>query len=352
MRDRLRLPRLGRQRGIAAMLIALFVFIGGALPALAAGPVQDDANMLSASARTSAESKSAQIQRDTGKTITVKSVPNLGGKDISATADQFFQQQKLNGVLLYLARDDKKFKITIGTDTRQAISTTEEGAIRDQMTQRFAANDFDGGVLNAMDRIGADLRAAAPARTGQTQTAPAAKKSSSGFPVILIVLLVLLAVGAVVFLLMRRNRGGGVSGGSSGGYGQNYGPQQGGYPPQGGYGPGYGPGYGQQGGGGPGIGGSIIGGAAAGIGGAIVGNAIYDHFRDDNNNNNNNNNNDNSNRDNSAVGDYGASGNDQGNVSDSGQDVGSWGGGDSSVGDWGGGGDSGGDSGGGDPGSN
>ncbi len=330
------------------MLIALVLLVGGSLPTLAAGAVQDDANMLSATARTSAESKSAQIQRDTGKTITVKSVPNLGGKDIGATADQFFQQQKLNGVLLYLARDDKKFKITIGTETRQAISTTEEGAIRDQMTQRFAANDFDGGVLNAMDRIGTDLRAAAPARTGQTQTAPVAKKSSSGFPVILVVLLVVLAVGAIVFMLMRRNRGGGVSGGSPGGYGQN---APGGYPPQGGYGPGYGPGYGQQGGGGPGIGGSIIGGAAGGIGGAIVGNAIYDHFRDRNDNNNNNNND--NNRDNSSTGDYGASGNDQGNVSDSGQDVGSWGGGDSSTGDWGGGGDSGGDSGGGgDPGSN
>ncbi len=340
MRTLLRSPRIGQRQGIAAMLIALFVFVGGALPALAAGPVQDDANMLSATARTSAESKSAQIQRDTGKTITVKSVPNLGGKDINTTADQFFQQQKLNGVLLYLARDDKKFKITIGTDTRQAISTTEEGAIRDQMTQRFAANDFDGGVLNAMDRIGTDLRAAAPARTGQTQTAPATTKSSSGFPVILVVLLVLLAVGVIVFLLMRRNRGGGVSGGSSGGYGQN---APGGYPPQGGYGPG----YGQQGGGGPGIGGSIIGGAAGGIGGAIVGNAIYDHFRDRDDNNNNNNNNRDNNRDNSSVGDYGASGDDQGNVSDSGQDVGSWGGGDSSVGDWGGGG---GDSGGGDPG--
>ncbi len=336
MRDLLRslLPRIGRQRGIAAALIALVVLVGGALPALAAGPVQDDANMLSATARTSAESKSAQIQRDTGKTITVKSVPNLGGKDISTNADQFFQQQKLNGVLLYLARDDKKFKITIGTDTRQAISTSEEGAIRDQMTQRFAANDFDGGVLSAMDRIGTDLRAAAPARTGQTQAAPAAKKSSSGVPVILIVLLVLLAVGAVIFLLMRRNRGGGTSGGA------NYG-QQGGYPQQGGYGPGYGPGYGQQGGGGPGIGGSIIGGAAAGIGGAIVGNAIYDHFRDRDDNSNRDN------TDNSSVGDYGPSGDDQGNVSDSGQDVGSWGGGDSSVGDYGGGGDSGG---GGDPG--
>ena len=191
-------------RGLPAVLIALVVFLATALTALAAGAVQDDANMLSANARSSAESKSAALQRDTGKSVTVKTVPNLGGKDVSAAGDQFFQQQKLNGVLLYIARDEKKFKITIGTDTRQAISTSEEGAIRDQMTQRFAANDFDGGVLNAIDRIATDIRAATPARTGnQPATAPATSKSGSGFPVILVVLLVLAVVG-LFFLLRRR----------------------------------------------------------------------------------------------------------------------------------------------------
>jgi uncharacterized protein len=325
MRDHQRSPRSIRLWGIPAVLLALFVIFGTVMPALAAGAIQDDGNMFSAGARSSAETKSSQIQRDTGKAVTVKTVANLGGKDISATADQFFQQQKLNGVLIYAAKDDKKLAVKVGTDTRQAISTSEEAAIRDQLTQRFAANDFDGGLSNAMDRIGTDLRVAAPARTGQTQPVAATKKSGSGFPVILVVLLILLAVGAVVFLLMRRNRGSGTSGGASGGYGQNYGPQGG-----------FGPGYGQQGGGGPGIGGSIIGGAAAGIGGAIVGNAIYDHFRDHDDDNRG-----------QSVGDDASVGDDRGNVSDSGQDAGSWGdGGDSSVGDWGGS-----DSGGGDPGS-
>ncbi len=342
MRNLLSPWRARRLWGIAAVLLALFVFAGSALPALAAGAIQDDATMLSASARASAESKSAQIQRDTGKTVAVKTVPNLGGKDISTVADQYFQQQKLNGVLLYLARDDKKFKITIGANTRQEISTSEEAAIRDQMTQRFAANDFDGGVLNAMDRIGATLRTAAPARTGQTQpaTAPAAK-SSSGFPALLILLIVVAVVAVVLIMVLRRNRGSGTPRGPMSG--PNAGPQ-GGYPPQGGYGPGYGPGYGQQPGGGGNIGGSILGGAAGGIGGAIIGNAVYDHFRDHNDQQGQNS------GDRGPVGDYGASGDDRGAVSDAPQDVGDWGSGggaDAGTGDWGSS-----DSGGGDPGSN
>ncbi len=339
MRDLIRSPRITRRSGLRALCIALFAAMLAVVPVAAAGPVQDDGNMFSANARSSAESKINQLQRDTGKTIAVKSVTNLGGKDVSSSADQYFQQQKLNGVLLYFAKDDKKFAIKVGTDTRQAISQSEETAINTQITDRFRANDFDGGLLNAVDRLGTDLRAAAPARSGsQPAAAPAAaQKSSSGFPVILIVLLVLAVVAVVVILLMRRNRSNtGASGGgyNSSGQGGQSGYGSGGYGPQGGYGPN----YGQPSGGGGNVAGSIIGGAAAGIGGAIVGNAIYDHFRDHD---------DNQSGDRASVGDYGASGDDQGRVDDSSQDVGGWdSGGDSSTGDWGGGDSSGGDSGG------
>ncbi len=345
MRDYQRWARVARQRGIVAVLIALFVFVGSALPALAAGAVQDDGNLFSAGARTNAENKIAQIQRDTGKTVAVKTVPNLGGKNISAVADQYASQQKLNGVLIYAARDEKKLQLKVGVDTRAAVTTAEETAIRDQMTKSFAANDFDGGLLTAIDRFGADLRAAPPARNGSSQPAgapaTATTKSSSGFPVLLGVLLVVVVIAVVLMVVLRRNR---TPSGPSGG--ANYGPQ-GGYPPQGGYGPGYGPGYGQQGGGGSNIGGSILGGAAGGIGGAIVGNAIYDHFRDANQDN----------RDRTSAGDYGSGsnepqlGNDQGHMDDSPADSGSWdsggSGSDPGTGDWG----SGGDTGGGDPGS-
>ncbi len=329
--------------GIAAVLLALFVFVASALPALAAGAVQDDGNLFSAGARTNAENKIAQIQRDTGKTVAVKTVPNLGGKNISAAADQYASQQKLNGVLIYAARDEKKLQLKVGVDTRAAVTTAEETAIRDQMTKSFAANDFDGGLLTAIDRFGTDLRAAPPARNGSSHPvgapATATTKSSSGFPVLLIVLLVVVVIAVVLMVVLRRNR---TPSGPTGG--ANYGPQ-GGNPPQGGYGPGYGPGYGQQGGGGSNIGGSILGGAAGGIGGAIVGNAIYDHFRDGNQDN----------RDRTGAGDYGSGnnepqlGNDQGRMDDSPADSGSWdtgGGSDPGAGDWG----SSGDSSGGDPG--
>lgn len=328
MRDHDSGSRKNWRRDVCVFVLALFVMVLSGIPVLAAGAVQDDGNLFSANARTNAENKIAQIQRDTGKTVAVKTVTNLGGKDISAAADQYAQQQKLNGVLIFAARDEKKLQLKVGVDTRPAVPTAEEVAIRDQLTKSFAANDFDGGLLTAIDRFGSDLRAATPARTGSSQPAtPATAKSGSSFPVGLIVLLVVALIAVVLIVMLRRSRTPSGPSGSGSGYGPSY-------PQQGGYGPGYGPGYGQPSGGGGNVAGSIIGGAAAGIGGAIIGNAIYDHFRDENQGN----------RDSVSAGDYGSGyngpqlGDDQGRMDDSPADSGSWdsGANDPGAGDWGG----------------
>ena len=324
-------PRARRRTLFAALLAILAVVLAGG--SVLAANVQDDGGLYSSQARSTAESKIAQIQRDTNKTILVKTVANLGGKDINAAADQYFQQQSGNGVLIYAAKAEKKLAVKVGVDTRPAVTTAEEKGIQDQLTSQFAAGKFDDGMLGAVDRIGNDLRAATPSRTGSTQAAPtssvAPKKSGVSPFVVILAIFVIIALIVLVMLVLRRNRTPGGSGGSGGGYSNtNYGPSQGGY------GPGYGPGYGQPSGGGGNVAGSILGGAAGGIGGAIIGNAIYDHFRDDNN------------RGDRGSGDYGgnaggnyepALGDDRGRVDDSPVDVGDWGnsGSDPGASDWG-----------------
>ena len=328
MRDQIGSSLRTRPRALSAVLLAVVALLLAGGSVLAAF-VSDDGNLFSASARSTAETRISQIQRDTGKTISVKTVPNLGGKDVSATADQYFSQQKLNGVLIFAARDKKKLALKVGVNTRPAVTTAEETAIRDQLTSQFAAGKFDDGLLGAVDRIGNDLRAAAPARTGSNQpaTAPVASTQKSGISpfVVILAVIVIIALIVLVFAVFRRNRS--TSSGSGGGYGPNYGPQGGGY----------GPGYGQQGGGGGGnVAGSILGGAAGGIGGAIIGNAIYDHFRDHDG--------EQGNRGGEYGGNYGGNyepglADDGGRADDSPVDSGSWGdsgGSDPGAGDWGG----------------
>jgi len=357
-------------RAAVLSLVALCLFAGNVT---AAGAIQDDGKFFSQSAQTDFANRSAQIERDTGKSVVVRTVASLGGKDISAQADAAFSQLNINGVLIYLAKNEKKSTIKVGTTTRQAISLQEEGQIRDGLDASFTRGDFDGGLLTATDRIGRDMRAvftSANANRGTSnQPAPTttsgATRSSSGIGLGAI-LGILFLVGAIIVVarfIMRRGSGGG---GYTGNTGNTYGGGGGNYTPVPPPGPGYGGNYGGYGAQPPatggGFGSSVAGGAVGGFGGAILGNAVYDHFRDgergsDGNYNNNPNQYPNGYPGNNAPNQD--PNNDHGRVDDSYQDRGSWGGdnsgtsaaeSNSGVGSWGG--DSGGgDSGGGDSGS-
>jgi len=334
--------RLGWRTALLA-LVALCLFAGNVA---AAGAIQDDGNMFSQSAQTDFANRSAQIERDTGKSVVVRTVASLGGKDISAQADAAFAQLNVNGVLIYLAKNEKKSSIKVGATTRQAISLQEEGQIRDGLDASFARGDFDSGLLNTTDRIGRDFRAVftgTTANRGGTANQPAPTTTSGaprqnngvGLGAILGILFLVGAIIVVARLITRRGSGGGgnvYTGNNYGsGGGSNYAP---GPPP----GPGYGGvnygGYGQQppatGGG---FGSSVAGGAVGGFGGAILGNAVYDHFRDGERGQNGNYNNNGPNGGGAYPGNNAPNqdpNNDHGRVDDSYQDTGSWGGGDNS----------------------
>ncbi len=176
---------------LAALLSALLAL--GSATTLAAGGVQDDAGMFSPATRDQATALIAQIHRDTGKTVAVVTVPSLGGRDVSAAADEVFAQQRLNGILLFIARDDRKLAIKVGVATRSLISVQEEAAIRDTILAHFRQGEFDQGLLAGLERIGTDLR------NGVGSTSPTAPGVS---PLILLALVagVVLVVGLIVRL--------------------------------------------------------------------------------------------------------------------------------------------------------
>lgn len=311
------------RRGLVGAFVALAALLMVGMPALAQGAVQDAGNLFSAQARQSVANTIAQIEKQTGKQIAVRTVTNLGGKDISATADQAFRDLNLNGVLIFAAKDEKQLAVKVGTNTRQQISVAEEGAIRDQLTAAFAKGDFDGGLTNAVNRIGNDLRAGSGRASAGTagQPAPAASPQSSGFPWGILLLLLIGGIILAVFLARRAARNARTPYGGYGHGGDGYGPQYGGY-----------------GHGGGGFGQGVAGGLLGGIGGAIVGNAIFDRLRG------------NGGADPGGATQAGgwSGGNDYGQPADSPADVGSWGDTGASVGDWGSGDAGGGDAGGGD----
>src|SRR4051812_37944075 len=76
-------PRRGAKfmlrRALTGLFTGLLALLLMAPSVLALDPVQDAGNMFSPQARQTATDKITQIQRDAGKTVVVRTVPNLGG---------------------------------------------------------------------------------------------------------------------------------------------------------------------------------------------------------------------------------------------------------------------------------
>ena len=235
------------------------------LPATAKTFVQDQAGMFSAATVDSLNTKLSNFNAQTNKEIVVQTVPSVAGGDVRTAAQNAFAQQQVNGVLIFISRDDRKDYVVPDRAAVQAgwWSTETSQSIARAMEAQFRAGDYDGGITSAVDlalnvyrsHLGS-LNQPAPAygRGGYAQPATTGGVHISMFWIVIM----LLVAFFVVRSLMRAAAGP-----------RYYGPG----PGPGGPGPGYGPGYGGYGG--YGGGGGFFSGLLGGLGGAWLGNELF-----------------------------------------------------------------------------
>lgn len=195
------------------MLIALALL---PLPALALdvpqlkGRVNDYAGMLSSETAGRLEQKLADFERETTNQVVVLTIPSLQGDIVEQFAIRVAEQWKPgqkgkdNGVLLILAKGERKVRIEVGMGLQGVLpDITASHIIRDVMRPYLAAGNFDQG-------ISAGLAAIMAATQGEFKPSPQEprkqphRKTSSSFPV----LLVLIAIAAVVLGAYSRYLGG------------------------------------------------------------------------------------------------------------------------------------------------
>ena len=70
--------------------------------------VQDQAGMFSAATVAQLNERIASFNAQTGKEIVVVTAPSLGGATLQSAAANAFSQQSVNGVLIFIARDDRR----------------------------------------------------------------------------------------------------------------------------------------------------------------------------------------------------------------------------------------------------
>lgn len=161
------------------------------------GHVNDYAGMLSPGRGAALEQELSNLETSDSTQIVVLTVPTLGGENLEefsikvAEAWKIGQQGAANGVILIVAKAERKVRIEVGRGLEGKLTDLVSGRIiRADITPRFKAGDFDGGIT-------AGVKALTEVVKGEYKAAPRdLRQGKKGAPP-LFTLLVFLAVAAV-----------------------------------------------------------------------------------------------------------------------------------------------------------
>ncbi|MEM6783048.1 MAG: TPM domain-containing protein [Bacteroidota bacterium] len=106
----------------------------------------------------------AALEDSTTHQVAVLTLPNLSGEAIEPVATRIFNAWGLgkqglnNGVLLLVARDDRRLRIEVGVGLEGVLTDAEAGRIiRNEIVPRFRNGDFAGGIRSGVFAVEREL---------------------------------------------------------------------------------------------------------------------------------------------------------------------------------------------------
>lgn len=142
---------------LLAAVYGAFAFVSPGQPT---GLVNDFANVLSAEQKQQLENKLQQFKASTGNEIAVAVINSLQDDIIENFAVDLFKEWGIgqkgqdNGVLILVAKEDRKMRIEVGYGLEGALTDAQSGWIIQQvMKPAFAENNFYQGLDGAVDKI-------------------------------------------------------------------------------------------------------------------------------------------------------------------------------------------------------
>ncbi len=140
-------------------LVPLFV-LAYQNPGKPTGYVNDFAGMLTPDQKQSLEVKLSNFEKETSNELSVVTIPNLGGDTIENFAVKLFQdwgigkKGKDNGILLLIARDDRKMRIEVGYGLEGALTDAQSyWIIQNALRPAFQAGNYFAGIDGAVDNM-------------------------------------------------------------------------------------------------------------------------------------------------------------------------------------------------------
>ena len=219
-------------RRVCALALAALVVMAATLTPVRAddfpkltGRVVDDAHLLQPAEVATLDARLAGLETQSQRQIVVATVPSLGGNDIDDYANKLFRawgigdKQRNDGLLLLIAPTEHKVRIEVGPGLQGIVTDAVSSIIiRHDLTPRFKAGDYAGGINAATDALITQLRlpddeAKAVAEKAKVQIARERAPHFDAGSVVFIVIFLLFFV--LPFLRMlggggRRYGGGGV----------------------------------------------------------------------------------------------------------------------------------------------
>jgi uncharacterized protein len=179
--------------------------------------VTDKTGTLNASQLKSLEQKLAAFEKETSNQVVVWMEPSLDGNSVEDRSYEIAEQNgigqkgKNNGVLLYIAKNDRKLRIEVGYGLEGALTDALcSQIIRKEITPQFKSGNFYAGINAGVDAIILATKGEYTAEKETSKDEPLGGICCVPFPVI-----VFLIIFLFVFLIPIFNRIFGRSSGKS-----------------------------------------------------------------------------------------------------------------------------------------
>ena len=171
--------------------------------------VTDKASILSSAAKLQLENDLRNLEKQTNSVQFVIYIENEYPKDYSleeytlkiAEANKIGKKGNDNGVLLYIAVKDKKYRWEVGYGAESTLNSALLGRIsRDYLAANFRNNDYEKGVLSAADVVERLLM-----NSNDADIAALKNQSDSKATWIIPIAVVLFAMFIFLFLINEKN---------------------------------------------------------------------------------------------------------------------------------------------------
>jgi uncharacterized protein len=209
----------------------------------ASGYVNDFAGIMDEASKQKTEALLTQLQASTGAEVAVVTVKSLEGGNLEDFSNELFtkwgigKKGKDNGVLIFIAYEDRRVRIETGYGIEGIINDAMAGRIiSDNIAPSFRQNDYGGGIYAGAFAVASQIaaeqgvslsNASAPPEVTQSQYGYRHKMSKGEMIVMLILMIIMIPIvikNPWLLLLFlggggRRSGGGGFGSGGFGGFG-------------------------------------------------------------------------------------------------------------------------------------